>query len=103
MKGDYDRSTVISHLEAVQLDATGNECVVTKSIEQIDLIHILNHHYNIPYELNSVPVSTLCGGSRKFIVRVFMKWNSGNSVKIDGSRADESGREAFTNAVAYNV
>jgi hypothetical protein len=59
---DGDSATVSSHVEAVQLDAQGNACRVTRSDDQTDVIGILNHHYNIAYGLTSVPVLATCGG-----------------------------------------
>jgi hypothetical protein len=72
---------------------------VTKSAERTDVIGKYNHHYNIAYALTNVPVLTTCGGSRNFRVRVVMRWISGNSVKIDGTRDDPL---VHTNAIAVN-
>jgi hypothetical protein len=98
-KFDSDGSTVVSHLEAVQLDAAGRPCNLTRSGDRTDFIGKIPHHYNIPYLLSSVPVLSNCG-SRRFIVRVYMKWVSGNPVKIDGTRPDPL---AETNAFIVNA
>jgi hypothetical protein len=96
---DGTNATVSSHVEAIQLDALGFTCKVNRSSERTDIIGIFNHHYNIEYSLPNVPVLATCGGSRNFRVHVVMKWISGNSVKIDGSRPDPL---TATNAVAVN-
>ncbi len=98
-RGDSSQSTVISHLEAVQLDAAGQLCNVTRSSNRTDVIDVIPHHYNIAYSLPSVPVLAVCGGSRKFLVRVYMEWVSGNVVKVDGSAPDPL---AMTNAFMIN-
>jgi hypothetical protein len=41
------------------------------------------HHFPIRYHL-SAPVSPNCGGSRVFVLRVYVRWNDGNPVKVDG-------------------
>jgi serine/threonine-protein kinase len=49
------------------------------------------------FSLTGVPVYPECG-SRQFMLRVLMKYVSGNPVKIDGTRPGES----YTNALAIN-
>jgi hypothetical protein len=86
-------SVVDTRLEVVQLDPKGGECNLTPSPYQTTYIGNHPHHYMIYYELLTVPLYP-CGESRKFKIRIFVKWVSGNPVKIDGY--------TYTHAVAIN-
>jgi PASTA domain-containing protein len=98
-RNDFDSSTVTSRLEVAQLDAHGQDCNVTASAWRTDVIGILPHNGNIPYNLTDVPVQPTCG-SRNFYVRVYVQWVSGNPVKIVGF--DPDGQVSMTNAFAVN-
>jgi len=97
-----DNSTVVSHLEAVQVDRHGLACNVTQSPDRTDVIGNIPHHYNIAYTPMVVPVLSTCGGSREFIVRVFIRMVSGNPVKIDGSCCAPETPQAQTYASITN-
>lgn len=99
---DADNATVSSHLRIIQLYPNGSACNETRSVERVDRIDIYHHHYNIAYPSVPVPVLATCNGSRRFRVFVDMRWLSGNSVKIDGSRQDGEIRQANTNMVVWN-
>ncbi|MEN3309056.1 MAG: hypothetical protein V7603_5258 [Micromonosporaceae bacterium] len=101
-RSDSDHTTVISHLEAVQLDAFGVPCNVTRSTDRTDVVGIIPHHYNIPYDLPQVLVLANCG-SRNFLVRIYLRWVEGNPLKIDGTIPDPSGHDTvMTNAFIVN-
>ena len=102
LETDPKQAKVSSRLEVIQLDPQGNSCKVTVSNERIDEIGIIEHHYNMSYDLPSVPVLVTCGGLRKFLVRVHVRWISGTPVKIDGTRPDGPGSVAYTTALAVN-
>ncbi|MHA6759553.1 hypothetical protein [Streptacidiphilus sp. PAMC 29251] len=103
--GNSGSSTIVSHLEAVQLDAAGSTCNVTATSDLTSTISASVHHYSIPYALGSVPVLSSCG-SRNFIIRISMHLAAGNRLKIDGYRPDWTGTppqpEAETYAMAVN-
>ena len=93
-------TTVQSHLELIQLDHDGGICNITSSPDQITKVGNAPHHYELYHSLLDVPIYP-CNGSRLFKLRIFLKYLSGNPVKIDGSTygADKS---AFTHAYAIN-
>lgn len=97
---DYSSSTVVSHVEVVQLDRQGFICQVTSSPDQTDIIGIIPHHYNIVHRFDHVPVSAACG--RSVYVRVVLTWVAGNPVKIDGTRPDPAGTQVNTGAFLFN-
>ncbi|MCM2416570.1 hypothetical protein [Streptomyces sp. RKAG293] len=99
--GNSSGSTVRSHAEAVQLNATGGACRITASPDVTSVITNSTHHYSIPYSLKNVPVATNCG-SRNFLIRIDLALVSGNPVKVDGSRRDDIGEEAETYAFAVS-
>jgi beta-lactam-binding protein with PASTA domain len=100
-RGELTGTQVVSHLEAMQLDAAGRPCNLTKSADQTDFVHYIPHHYSIAYQLSDIPILTTCG-SRQFIVRVYLRWTWGNPVKIDGSRPNGTAPQAQTNAFIVN-
>ena len=85
-EGSSDGSTVSTHLELVQLTPGLGICRVNRSPDATYAITGNAHHYSIHYELDNVPISATCGGSRLFEVYIDMKQVSGNPVKIDGTR-----------------
>ncbi|MCM2416559.1 hypothetical protein [Streptomyces sp. RKAG293] len=96
--GNSDSSTVVTHLEAVQLNAAGGTCRVTQTRDLTTVIPKAVHHFNIPYSLPNVPVVSTCG-SRHFLLHIDVKLTGGNPVKVDGTRPDP---EAETYAFAVN-
>ena len=99
-KGSSDGSTVSTHLELVQLTPGLGICRVNGSPDVTYAITGNAHHYSIHYELDNVPISATCGGSRLFEVYIDMKQVSGNPVKIDGTRPGPDGAE--TDAIAFD-
>jgi hypothetical protein len=81
-RAEGEGTNVSSRLEVIQLNAAGRTCNVTTSLTQGDFVSYVPHHYNIPYELDNIPILPACG-SRQFIVRVLVTWVSGNPLKID--------------------
>jgi hypothetical protein len=88
-----------SHLELNQLDSSGNVCRTAQSPDQISFADNTAHHYEIYHLLQDVPVYPECG-SRTFQLRLYVKYLSGNPVKIDGS-VTGGGNSTFTHAYAY--
>jgi hypothetical protein len=99
-KGSSDGSTVSTHLELVQLTPGLGICRVNTSPDVTYAITGNAHHYSIHYELDNVPISATCGGSRLFEVYIDMKQVAGNPVKIDGTRPGPDGAE--TDAIAFD-
>jgi hypothetical protein len=99
-KGDTDTARVRTHLEFVQLDSHGNFCKVNSTGDTLYDISNHVHHKVINYDLPNVQISSTCGGSRRFLLRVVLVWVSGNPVKIDsGSQPDY---HSSTNANVIN-
>ena len=96
---DPGGTRVLSHLELIQLDNLGNFCKVSQSPDEITWVGNAPHHYMIYHSLNDVPVYPECG-SRQFKLRMYVKYLSGNPVKIDGSHYGGGGT-AFTHAYAW--
>jgi PASTA domain len=92
-------SVVQSHLELIQLNPDESVCNTTASPDQISNVGNAPHHYMIYHSLADVPVYP-CNGSRLFKLRIFVKYLSGNPVKIDGSSYG-AGKSTFTHAYAF--
>jgi beta-lactam-binding protein with PASTA domain len=60
------------------------------------------HHLPVAYFL-TVPVASVCGGSRTFRVGVDVYWSRGNPVKIDGGVVDVINYTRSTTATVPNV
>jgi hypothetical protein len=92
-KNSDTTSVVIdSHLELIQLNATRGVCKETDSPTQRSTIGNAPHHYMIYHTLTNVAVYPACGAPQ-FVVKLFVKWVSGSTVKIDGPGA--------THAIGY--
>ena len=91
---------VQSHLELIQLNPDGGVCNATWSPDQTTRIGNDPHHYMLYHSLVDVPIYP-CNGSRSFKLRIFLKYLSGNPVKIDGSGSGP-GASTFTHAYAIN-
>jgi hypothetical protein len=96
---DPGGTRVLSHLELIQLDNFGNFCKVSQSPDEITWVGNAPHHYMIYHSLNDVPVYPECG-SRQFKLRMYVRYLSGNPLKIDGSSYG-GGATAFTHAYAW--
>ena len=91
---------VQSHLELIQLDPDGGVCNSTSSPDQVTKIGNAPHHYELYDSMLDVPIYP-CNGSRSFKMRIFLKYLSGNPVKIDGSSYGQD-KSTFTHAWAIN-
>jgi hypothetical protein len=81
-----DHAVFRTHMELIQQDPAGNPCVVSQSAElTLDATNDI-HHLLVNYEIPA-PVSTTCGGSRTFKIRLVLDWVSGNPLKIDSGTA----------------
>ena len=103
-EGGSDKSVVISHLEFNQLTPALGVCKVNQSPDVTSTISNEAHHYMIQYKLKNVPIDPACE-TRRFLLRVLVRYVSGNPVKIDGTRSDEvtlKPFESYTNAFAIN-
>jgi hypothetical protein len=76
-------TSVDTHLELIQLNSAGTACITTQSPEQRSLVGNAPHHYMIYHWLSAVPVYPECV-SHLFKLRISVKYDSGNPVKIDG-------------------
>jgi PASTA domain len=78
-----DTAVFRTHLDLIQLDATGQPCRVTSTPDVKYTISNRAHHFLVDYGPSEVNVSATCGGSRTFRLRGVVTWISGNPVKID--------------------
>jgi hypothetical protein len=99
-RGSSSGTVVDSHLELIQLNSAQGVCKLTQSPEERSTIGNHPHHYMIYHSLLAVPVYPECG-SRLFMLRMSVKYVSGNPVKIDGSSYG-AGATTFTHAFAIN-
>jgi len=97
----YPRGTnavVDTRFDFIQLDTTGHACRTSSTETSRRTITDDGHHYAAYFSLPDVPVDPSCG-TRTFILRVYVKHVSGQTVKIDGV---QSGVTSLTNAIAFN-
>ncbi|WP_406466367.1 hypothetical protein OHB07_38950 (plasmid) [Streptomyces sp. NBC_00111] len=90
-------AVVDSRFELVQLDATGHTCR-TSSVTARRTITDDAHHAVGYSSLTDVPIDAACG-TRTFLLRIYLKHISGQTVKIDGI---QSGATSLTNGIAFN-
>lgn len=95
--GNSDGTVVTAHLELIQLNSNLGVCKVNQGVDVTDNVANGPHHHPMYFSLIDVPVYPECG-SRQFMLRVLMKYVSGNPIKIDGTRPGES----YTHAWAIN-
>ncbi|WP_405390866.1 hypothetical protein OG596_25200 [Streptomyces sp. NBC_01102] len=96
----YERGTnavVDTRFEFVQLDTAGHTCRTHSSASR-KTIGDDGHHYVAYFSLPSMSIDTTCG-TRTFIMRVYIKHVSGQTVKIDGV---QNGATSLTNGIAFN-
>lgn len=97
---EYERGTnavVDTRFEFVQLDTTGHVCRAHSTASR-KTIGDDGHHYVAYFSLPSMSVEAACG-TRTFIMRVYIKHVSGQTVKVDGLR---NGATSLTNGIAFN-
>jgi PASTA domain len=95
--GSSSQSVVTSHLEFIQLNSTLGVCKTNQTSDVTSTITNEAHHYMVHYLLPDVPIYPECDSTR-FLIRLYVKYVSGNPVKIDGNY----GMESTTNAYAIN-
>ncbi|MFC8831284.1 hypothetical protein ACFT9I_38790 [Streptomyces sp. NPDC057137] len=92
-----ENAVVDTRFEFVQLDATDHACR-THSTAARKTVTDDAHHSVAYFALADLPVDPGCG-SREFIMRVYVKHVSGQTVKIDGV---QGGLTSLTNGIAFN-
>ncbi|WP_326785238.1 hypothetical protein [Streptomyces sp. NBC_00151] len=92
-----ENAVVDTRLDFIQLDATGHTCR-THSTTARRTITDDAHHAVGYFSLSAVPIDSACG-TRTFILRVYVAYVSGQTVKIDGI---QSGTTSLTNGIAFN-
>ncbi|MET7364675.1 hypothetical protein ABZS61_02405 [Streptomyces sp. NPDC005566] len=96
----YARGTnavVDTRFDFVQLDTTGHACR-TYSTASRKTITDDGHHYVAYFALPRMGIEAACG-TRTFIMRVYVKHVSGQTVKVDGV---QNGATSLTNGIAFN-
>jgi hypothetical protein len=101
-RGDSGGSKVSTHLEFDQYRPGVGSCQENRTPEMTYLISNAAHHDSIHYQLDNVPISATCWGTRFFALIIFMKRVSGNPVKIDGTSIIEGLVEGWTDPYAFN-
>ncbi|WP_405687963.1 hypothetical protein [Streptomyces sp. NBC_00057] len=81
----------------IQFDTTGHMCRATSTFSR-KTINDDGHHHVAYFALPDVPIDSSCG-TRTFILLVYVKHVSGQTVKIDGV---QTGATSLTNAIAFN-
>ena len=90
-------AVVDARLELVQLDATGHTCRTNSTTARRTITD--DAHHAVGYSsLTDVPIDPACG-TRTFLLRIYVKHVSGQTVKIDGI---QSGITSLTNGIAFN-
>lgn len=90
-------AVVDTRFEFIQLDATAHACRTHSAPARRTVTD--DAHHAVGYSaLSNLPVDPACG-SRTFLMRVYVKHVSGQTVKIDGV---QSGITSLTNGIAFN-
>jgi len=90
-------AVVDTRLEFIQLDATGHACRTHSTTARRTVTD--DAHHAVGYSsLTGIPIDSACG-TRTFLLRVYVKHVSGQTVKIDGT---QSGITSLTNGIAFN-
>lgn len=84
--------------EVIQLDTTAHTCRLTSTTTSRKTIRDDAHHYAAYFALSNIPIDSTCG-TRSFIMRIYVKYVSGNPLKIDGVQ----GTTSLTNGIAMNL
>ncbi|MFD9789130.1 hypothetical protein ACFWYX_35050 [[Kitasatospora] papulosa] len=90
-------AVVDARLELVQLDATGHTCRINSTTARRTITDDAHHAVGYSF-LTDVPIDPACG-TRTFLLRIYVKQVSGQTVKIDGI---QSGITSLTNGIAFN-
>ncbi|MET9771399.1 hypothetical protein [Streptomyces sp. NPDC006415] len=90
-------AVVDTRFEFIQLNTTGHTCR-TNSVTARRTITDDAHHAVGYSSLTDVPIDPACG-TRTFLLRIYIKHVSGQTVKIDGI---QSGITSLTNGIAFN-
>lgn len=92
------RNAVVDlRFEFIQLDGTGHACR-THSTSTRRTVTDDAHHYAAYLRLSDLPVDSKCG-TRTFLMRVYVKHVSGQTIKVDGV---QKGVTSLTNGIAFN-
>ncbi|MYT57966.1 hypothetical protein GTW29_14795 [Streptomyces sp. SID7834] len=90
-------AVVDARFELVQLDATGHACRTNSVTARRTITDDAHHAVGYSF-LTDVPIDPACG-TRTFLLRIYVKHVSGQTVKIDGI---QSGATSLTNGIAFN-
>lgn len=96
---DPGGTEVESHMELIQLDSLHQVCNVTESPDHLTWIDNNSHHYVLYYSVRNAPYYPGCG-SDLYKIRVYLKYLSGNPLKIEGSSLLPE-QTIFTHAYVY--
>ncbi|MCH0541980.1 hypothetical protein I3F58_20900 [Streptomyces sp. MUM 203J] len=92
------RNAVVDlRFEFIQLDRTGHACR-THSTSTRRTVTDDAHHYAAYLRLSDLRIESDCG-TRTFLMRVYVKHVSGQTIKIDGT---QKGVTSLTNGIAFN-
>ncbi|MFF8963903.1 hypothetical protein ACF1BK_14295 [Streptomyces globisporus] len=90
-------AVVHTRFELVQLDAADRTCRTHRFAADRTITD--DAHHAVGYsKLSGIPIDEACG-SRSFLLRVYVKHVSGQTVKVDGV---QSGVTSLTNGMAFN-
>ncbi|MEV8455544.1 hypothetical protein AB0467_28370 [Streptomyces sp. NPDC052095] len=92
-----ENAVVDARFEFIQLDATGHTCRTHSATARRTITD--DAHHAVGYSsLIGIPIDSSCG-TRTFLLRIYVKHVSGQTVKIDGL---QSGITSLTNGIAFN-
>ncbi|MFE2638317.1 hypothetical protein ACFXKS_38500 [Streptomyces scopuliridis] len=92
-----ENAVVDTRFEFIQLDTTGHACRTHSTSARRTVTD--DAHHSVGYSaLSGIPIDSACG-TRTFLMRVYVKHVSGQTVKIDGV---QSGITSLTNGIALN-
>ncbi|MFE7129814.1 hypothetical protein ACFVIM_03055 [Streptomyces sp. NPDC057638] len=90
-------AVVDTRFEFIQLDPTGHACRIHPWASRHTILDDA-HHYAASYARPNLPIDATCG-TRTFMMRIYVKHVSGQTVKIDGTQL---GATSLTNGIAFN-
>lgn len=92
-----ENAVVDTRFEFIQLDTAGRTCRTHSAPARRTITD--DAHHSVGYSaLSGIPVDSSCG-TRTFLMRVYVKHVSGQTVKVDGV---QSGITSLTNGIAFN-
>ncbi|MFF0000334.1 hypothetical protein [Streptomyces avermitilis] len=92
-----ENAVVDLRFDFIQLDTTGHACATHQQSSRKTITD--DAHHSVSYfAISDIPINSACG-TRTFIMRIYVKYVEGQTLKIDGV---QSGVTSLTNGIAFN-